>query len=455
MVNAYDVQESAKIVVEQYVARTSKSAALHLGAQQYLPAGDTRSSTCYPPHPTYIASGRGCWLTDVDGNEYIDVLNNYTSMVHGHAHPEIMRAVAEQLTRGTCYASPTEDQIELARAMCSRVPSVDSLRFCNSGTEATMNAIRAAKAFTGRNKLIKMEGGYHGTHDAAQVSVSPKPEEWGPADRPHSVPSSRGLFRGLMSDVIIAPANDSDSTAAIIADNSDDLAAVIIEPVMSAAGVIPTQPEYLKFLREVTERCGALLIFDEVVTFRLDHGGAQAIYAIQPDLTAFGKLIGGGFPVGAFGGRADIMALFDPRALKLPHGGTYNGNNITMAAGRAALSLLTSDEIARINSLGDRLRNGIAATLSRAGIAAQITGIGSVFGLHFTRKPITNYRDGLAANRNPMPLLHLALMNRGIFMAPRAFMAISTAMGTTEVDTVVERFTEAVEELQSTGLAFA
>jgi glutamate-1-semialdehyde 2,1-aminomutase len=328
---------------------------------------------------------------------------------------------------------------------------VESVRFCNSGTEATMSVMRAAKAFTGRAKILKMEGGYHGSHDAVEVSVTPSAALAGPADAPLSVPGP-GLFAGITKDVIVAPFNDIESTAKIISRHANDLAGVIVEPVQGAAGVISATPEYLSFLRDATARCGALLIFDEVVTLRLNYGGAQGRYGIHPDLTALGKIIGGGFPIGAFGGRKDIMAQYDPRARMLRQSGTYNGNAISMVAGLAALQVLTSDEIQRLNGLGDQLRTGMNGVLQDFGIDGYVAGTGSLSQLRlFAPRTIRNYRDALpspsaaSSVSESYELLHLALLNQGFFGAPRGEYAISTPMTEVEIAQALGSFRSAVD----------
>jgi len=447
---AEDTLEVAKARIEaEYRRRTPTSAALHAAAREVLPGGDTRTVTYFAPYPVYMERGEGCRLTDVDGNVYIDFLNNYTSLIHGHAHPRITEAVFRQIAKGTVYATPVESQTQLARVICERVPSVERVRFCNSGTEATMSAIRAAKAFTGRDKVLKMEGGYHGTHDAAEVSVAPPLDLAGPAQAPYPVPASGGLFRGVVDDVVVAPFNDVEATAQIVERHRDDLAAVIVEPVMGAAGAIPAQPEYLHFLREATQSCDALLIFDEVISFRVGYGGAQGTYGVRPDLTAFGKIIGGGFPVGAFGGRADVMALFDPQRRKLSQSGTFNGNPVTMVAGLAAMELLTREEMARINDLGQRLRQGFRNALSAVGIKGQVTGMGSIVGVHFTDAPVNDYRSAARSARWLNPLVHLSLLSRGIFAAPRGLLCISTPMREEEVKEAVRAFREVLTELRA------
>jgi glutamate-1-semialdehyde 2,1-aminomutase len=424
----------------KYCSRTSKSALLHKQATQCLPGGDTRTVTYFPPHPLFMEGGSGCYITDVDQHRYLDLLNNYTSLIHGHAHPHIVKAVAGQLAKGTAYGAPVKIQMELAKCLSERIPSLERLRFCNSGSEAMMMAVRAAKAYTKRNKIMKIEGGYHGSFDAVEVSVAPPIEGDGAKTSMRAIPDEEGLFRGVLSDIVVAPFNDVPNTKTLIEENADCLAAIIVEPVLGAAGIVPGNSEYLQFLRAASSSCGALLVFDEVVTFRLSYGGAQELYKITPDLTALGKTIGGGLPVGAFGGRADIMSLFDPRQRRMSHSGTFNGNAATMAAGIATLDMLPRREIDRINALGERLRLGLRDLFTNLSVPVQVTGAGSLVQLHFNRDAVVDYRSSARSNREAMDLTHLSLLNHGVFVAPRGLMCISTAMKEEQIDEANEGF---------------
>lgn len=424
-----------------YRARTPKSSQLFETAKTVLPGGDTRSVLYFPPYPTFVERGSGCLVWDVDNNEYIDFLNNYTSLIHGHAHPVIVEAVCNQVKGGTAFASPTESQIQLAKQLTSRMPSLEQVRFCNSGSEATLMAIRAAKAFTGRNKVLKLEGGYHGLHDAAIVQTASTSKGTFPDDQ-------QGIFRGVVTDVVSIPANDLECADQVFEAHRDDLAAVIVEPVMGAAGVIPLEPAFLKYVAEASRSSRGVLIFDEVITMRLAYGGAQQIYGLRPDLTTMGKLIGGGLPIGAFGGRADIMSLFDPASARLHHSGTFNGNPAALAAGIAALDLLTEEAIAHINQLGERLRSRLREVIETAGVDAQLTGMGSLIGIHFTRGPIRNYRDALEAPRGLLSVLHLLLLNRGIMTAPRGLFCTSTVMSESEIEQFLAAFDDSITAIK-------
>jgi glutamate-1-semialdehyde 2,1-aminomutase len=439
--------DTARASIEQtYRARTARSAKLHEAALALFPGGVTRSVTFHAPYPVYVAEGCNCRVTDVDGNVYLDHLNNFGSMIHGHAHPAIVAAIREQAGHGTDFGSPIELHLALARAISARLPSVERVRFTTSGTEAVLYAVRAARAFTGRPKILKMEGSYHGGYDSVSVSVDPGPRapEW-----PAGKLGSRGLVPGAESHTLVAPFNDAVRTAEIIHAHRDELAAVIVEP-LTVRGMIPAEADFLRTLRDVTREAGVLLVLDEVVTFRLAYGGAQERFGITPDLTTLGKVIGGGLPVGALGGRADIMAGFDPtHPDPVHHSGTFAGNAVVMAAGLATLELLDQLALDRLDASGARLRAGLGAALGGAGVAAQVTGLGSLAGIHLTPNPVRDYRSSLAANRDVMRWLHLALLNHGIFARSGGGFFLSTAVADAEIDATVAGFVEALGDVAS------
>lgn len=431
-------------IVERYRERTPGSAAAHERARLSLPGGDTRTVVFHLPHPLTIDRASGPVMVDVDGNEYLDFLGNYTSLVHGHAHPRIVSAIAGQAARGTAHAASTTATVELAELLVDRVPSVDRIRFCNSGTEAVLNALRAARAFTGRNRILKFEGGYHGSSDVAEISVDPDPDSAGPPDAPVAIPDEPGIPTAVVDDVLVARYNDLASVARVLERHPDEVAAVIVEPMLGANGAIPADPGFLAGLRGLCDRHGALLVFDEVITFRLATGGLQSAHGVTPDLTTFGKIIGGGLPVGAFGGSAEIMSLFAPPDNVLVQSGTFNANAVTMAAGLEAMRLLDAAAIDRIDRLGDRLAAGLADTLADAGVDATVTGVGSIRSVHLTPGPVVDYRSKAAADAAPLRMLHLALLNEGVFVAPRGMFVTSTAMDEGTVDACVAGFGRAL-----------
>jgi glutamate-1-semialdehyde 2,1-aminomutase len=439
-------------IEREYVSRTKTSKAFDEMACLYLPGGSTRSATDSRPYPIYMERGEGCYLCDVDGNEYIDFMNNYTVLILGHGHPKVKKAISEQTLAGVLLGAPSQSQFELARMICRRVDSVDKVRFTNTGTEAVMYAFRAARAFTGRNKVMKMEGGFHGNTDQTEISVSPDPNLAGPAERPLAVPDSQGITQGVLQDVLIAPFNDIEATEKIIHGNRDEIAALIVEPVMGASGMIPAKNEYLRFLREITTQNRILLVFDEIITFRLSQGGYQQICDVKPDLTAFGKIIGGGLPIGAFGGREDIMEMFSPkREHPMHHSGTFNGNAVTMAAGLAALKEIDDALISKINRLGENLRKRLQDVLVKKGIRGHVTGFGSLMNVHFSSRNVLDLRSAKANwdSASPMrDLLNLALKNKGIYTPSRNMFCISSPMTEKEIHRAAGAFENAVEQVK-------
>ena len=429
-------------VLAAYRSRTPASAALHAEASAVMPGGDTRTVAFHAPYPLAVQHGQGCVVRDADGNEYIDLLNNYTSLIHGHAHPAVTEAVAAQLSFGTAFPAPNTFQTRLATLLTDRVASLDLVRFCNSGTEAVMNALRAARAFTERDLVVKVEGGYHGTYDDVEVSVHPDPaaDAAGSAEAPLPTLDTIGVPANTVEAVAVIPFNDIPAAERMFRERGDEIAAIIVEPVMGAGGMIPADEAFLEALRALTIEAGALLIFDEVMSFRLLPGGMQEHYRVRSDVTTFAKIIGGGFPVGAFGGRAAVMEQFNPhRPAPLWQSGTFNGNLITMVAGVAAMDAYPAPEVHRINRLGDRLRDGLAGVLADAGVVGTVTGFGSFVGLHLGVDSVRSYRDAAAVDKGLSRLLHLALLLEGVSCAPRLSWCTSTAMDEGTIDDVLAR----------------
>src|SRR3989441_3096045 len=321
----------------------SRSAALFARAQGVLPGGNSRTTVYMAPYPPYAAAGEGCWITDVEADRRMDCLNNYTARIHGHAPPTIVEAATRRLAQGASFPMPTPEEIDLAALLCERLPSAARVRFTNSGSEAVMIALKGARAFTNRPKIAKFEGAYHGSYDYAEVSLASTPDNWGSLAAPASTAYSRGTPPAVLEDAVLLPFNHTEQAVARIEREAGQLAAVLVDPVPNRVGLVPARVEFLKALREVTRRHGIVLIFDEVISFRVGYHGAQGLFGVTPDMTTLGKIIGGGFPVGALVGRADVMAVFDPTGgePRAPHGGTFNANPVTMAAGLAAMRLMT------------------------------------------------------------------------------------------------------------------
>jgi glutamate-1-semialdehyde 2,1-aminomutase len=423
-----------------YVEATPKSAELYRRALSVMPGGTTRTTVYFAPHPVYMARGEGCRVWDVDGNERLDFICNYTALILGHAHPSVVAAIREQAARGTAFAATNPLEVELAEEICRRIPSVDKVRFCSSGTEATMFALRLARVFTGRRDVARMEGGYHGTHDFAEVSTHPDLTLAGPPEEPLAVADSPGTHPAALAGTVVLPFNDAAACERILRRHASSLAAVIVEPVMGAGGCIAPEAGFLETLRRLTSELGVLLIFDEVISLRVAHGGAQERYGVLPDLTTMGKIIGGGLPVAAFGGRAEIMEVLDPRRSNgnLPQGGTYNGNPLGMAAGLAALGQLTPDTYLELDRKGERVRSGLQDAFESNDVAAQVTGAGSLFAVHFTDQPVRDYRSAAAADRRLSREFFLGMLNHGVLLAPRGMGGIPTVAGDPELDQLVD-----------------
>lgn len=433
-----------------YPDPNSRSAKLHERACRVLPGGNTRASIFLSPYPIYAASGRGSRVTDVDGVERIDFLNNYTTLIHGHAHPAIHEAVARQLERGASYAHPTESEIELAELLCGRVPSFEQVRFTNSGTEAVMMAIKAARAHTGRTRIAKCEGIYHGTYDYAEVSLDSGPESWGEA-APAAVPHAVGTPGHVADDVVVIPYNDAAAAERILAPHAAELAAVLVDPMPTKAGLVPASEDFLDTLRRFTRAHGIVFILDEVITFRLGYHGAQGALGTEADLTTMGKIIGGGLPVGALAGRAELMRAFDPRHGRpaVAHAGTFNANPLTMAGGLAAMQLLTPEAFERLNTAGERARQALREAFRTAGVPGQVTGMGSMFMLHLHQRPIRGYRDMVAAADagEAWQWVFRHLLNHGVVTNSAGMGNLSTVMGPGELDHLAQTLLDALRAL--------
>ncbi|MEW5723708.1 MAG: aspartate aminotransferase family protein [Thermodesulfobacteriota bacterium] len=444
----YENHEIARAIVARYREKTKKSHQHLALAREYLPGGDTRRVSFYPPYPAFMERGQGCRIWDVDGNEYLDFQNNYTSLIHGHAHPQVTQAAYEQLKKGVVLGSATEIQYRHAQHLCGRIPALEMLRYTNSGTEATMFALRTARAFTGRPDIVKMDGGYHGGHEFAQVNIFPDLEAPG-GPRAYAAPY---VPPGVVGHVQVLPFNDLTAAQEVLPAHQDRIAAVLMEPCLGAGGGVGPRPGYLAGMRELTRRYGVLLIFDEIMMFRVHAGGMQALEGVEPDLTALGKIIGGGFPVGAFGGRRDIMKLYDPADPRaIFHSGTFTGNSVTLAAGLTTLELYDQKEVDRLNALGDRMRAGFRTVLDQAGVIGLPSGLGSLVMIHWRDDLPVNSREAIGGflKAGELPgLVHLEMMNQGIHSAPRGLFAMSTPMGEKEIDETISVFDRTMQTLK-------
>ena len=406
----------------RYVADNPESRRLHEQRARFMPGGNTRSTIHQPPFPLTIVHGEGARLTDADGHEYVDFLGEYTAGLFGHSNSVIVEAIRNTVADGFVLGAPNRYEGMLAEAICTRFPSIELVRFCNSGTEANLLALSLCRATTGRDRVLVFAGAYHGGILLFTRGVSPlnPPFEW-----------------------VLCPYNDAAVATRMIEEHSQGLAAVIVEPLQGAAGVIPGDESFLRALREATEAHGVVLVFDEVMTARFSRGGMQQLLGIRPDLTTLAKFVGGGLAFGAFGGRADLMRRFDPaQPDALQHGGTFNNDVLTMAAGAAGLTqVLTEAGLQRLNDLGERLRRRLNAFAAARELEFCATGYGSLVGLHFTAGPVRNEEDVPEATEL-RALLHLHMLDRRFSHGRRGFIALSLPLD--EVD--IDGFATAVEE---------
>ena len=407
---------------QRYGERNPESRRLHEERTAVMPGGNTRTVIHVEPFPLTIARGEGARLTDVDGHVYVDFLGEFTAGLFGHSHPVVLQAIRDALEDGVSFGAPNRYEGQLAAAVCARFPSVELVRFCNSGTEANLLALTLARIATVRDAVLVFAGGYHGGVFFFETASG------SPMNAPFPF--------------VVAQYNDAGGAVAAIAEHAHELAAVVVEPVQGSAGAIPGEPSFLAALREATSEHGVLLVFDEVMTSRLSTGGMQKALGITPDLTTFGKYLGGGLAFGAFGGRAELMQRFDPsRPDALPHAGTFNNAVLTMAAGVAGLRVYDEREAARLNALGDRLRDRLDRFAAERELAFCATGYGSLVGLHFTRGPVRRKSD-VPKRPELQALLHLHMLERGYSYARRGFVALSLPLDEHDVD----GFAAAVEE---------
>ena len=446
--NKHNISEPLRIEKSKYVAANAGSRSKHEEAKRFLPGGDTRNSIYWNPFPIYVSQANGCCITDIDGNVRVDFINNMTTLILGHRHPTVIAALAEQLEHGISYPAPTPLVVEWGELMCERVPSLDKIRFVNSGTEATLNAIRAARAYSGKTLLAKCEGAYHGNHDAVQISVTPDVVSAGNADAPNAVLTTRGMSPKSTEEIVIMPYNDLQAAERIIREHAADLAAVIVEPINGQCGMVPAEPQFLEGLRQITSDLGILLIFDEVIAFRASRGGAQEHYGVSPDLTCFGKVIGGGLPVGAFGGREDIMAMWDPSGDSGPrvsHAGTFNGNPMTAAAGVATLKELTSEVYDDLTAKGECLRSRLRDVISDLEAPMGITGATSLFAIQCTPETVRDYRSYATNDDSLLEMVFFGMMNEGYLLSNRCAGNVSAAHTYEEIDSFVAAFERVVK----------
>jgi glutamate-1-semialdehyde 2,1-aminomutase len=434
--------------LRRYAARTPGSQRAHQRAAKVLPLGVPSSFQAYPPYPIVVARAQQSWMEDVDGNRYIDFDMGFGALFAGHMHPKVRAAVDEQLDNGTLFVTPCEANAEVAELLRDRY-GLPMWRFTNSGTEATMDALRVAKGITGRDKIVKVEGGYHGHHDEVMVSMKPALDEAGPADAPHSVPATAGITKALLADTLVVPYNDPDALERVL--RRGDVAAFIVEPVMQNIGICLPQPGYLQAVREITQRYGTMLVFDEVKTgITAGWHGATGVFGVQPDLVSLAKSIGGGLPLGAFGGTAECMDQITSG--KVLHLGTYNGNPLCMAAAKAVLSQVctpeaTAETIRRNEAFADRCD----AVIARHGLPAHTVRFGAKGCVTWSPEPIRNYREYKATDFDLAYAQWIHHINSGLLLPPGLDdqWLVSVLHTDADIDRGVEVFEDFVDQLLS------
>jgi glutamate-1-semialdehyde 2,1-aminomutase len=406
-----------------YREATPASAAMFERARRSLAGGVSRQTSYWAPYPITVAAGEGAFIRDLDGRRYFDLTGNFTSLVHGHGYPPVREAAERAIAAGTQWSAGSVAMVELAEAMLARTPTVARLRFTNSGSEAASLAMTIARALTGRHAILMARGGYHGSVHEFETGTHGRE---GPA-------------------TLLADYGDLPSFEAALEAHGPRIAAVFLEPVMGAGGVVAGRPDFLAGVAEAARKAGALFVLDEVITYRLGTGGCAGALGLAPDLTLFAKLIGGGFPVGAVGGTEAAMAAFDPQAMKVLHGGTYNGNPVTMACGAVAVRELTAERIDRMAALAERLEAGAHAAARRCGLPLRVHRAGSLLNLYLSQadRLSTATRDDRAA----IALLHLACLNHGLFIASRGMIALATVLGEAEIDEIVEHLGRALHDV--------
>lgn len=418
-------------------------------SQGLTPGGSMRAAVYFAPHPPYAARGKGAYVTDIDGRRIFDCANNFFSLVHGHGFGPVKDALLAAIEGGTAFGLPTPSESELVEEIRGRSPELEHLRFMSSGTEAVMFAIKAARAITGRSAIAKFEGAYHGAYDYAEVSLDSTAQNWGERE-PASILYARGTPASVAEDTLVLPFADPKTCREVIAKNHTRLAAILFDPLSSRVAMAPASQDILEVLSEACRTYGILLISDEVVSYRLGFGGAYNRFGFKPDLVALGKIIGGGLPIGAVGGSAEHMAIFDHTKGKPPvsHGGTFSANPLAMASGLAALKAYDQAAVDRLNAMGDAFRQKLDERLRQAGVDAQVNGCGSLFRILFTREPIVDFRTASrSADKQRLGELHFALLERGYLLTPNCSGAFSTPMTGQDLEDLSEAIVESFSEI--------
>lgn len=421
---------------------------LYRRARIVIPDGVNRATVDRDPRPDYAGWGRGAYLHDVDGNGYLDLNNNFTTLIHGHAFEPVVEAVTRTLKDGSCFSNPTLHEINLAELLCERIPAVEQIRFVNTGTEAVMFAIKAARAATGRPAIAKIEGAYHGSYDWAEAGQTGTPENWGAPEAPVSVPSYAGQPRSVADDVVLLRFNDADGARRLIKAHHERLACILIDPAPSRAGLLQPDKDFLTAVVETARQYGILVIADEVLNLRQSYSGASARFGLDADLIAMGKIIGGGFPIGAIGGKRAAMAVFDGRGGRppLPQAGTFSANPVSMVAGFASMTALTPEQFDRLERRGDHLRARLRQVIAKYEVSFSVTGSASLFRLHPKLQAPQDYREAYLSKGETETMRQLGrhFKKHGIILPFGAAASLSTAMSDTDIELIIDTFERAL-----------
>ena len=430
----------------EYTQLTPKSRAQWERGKPVMPGGVIKGAHWYPPHPIYMDRADGCYMWDIDGREYVDFANHHTSMILGHNHPSVVEALRKELERGWALGGPTTLDTEVAEEIVARIPSVEKVRYTNSATESSLHTARMVRALTGKPKVAKFEGAYHGSHDALEYSVSPSAEQVGPEDYPAVVPSHEGMTKGADEQVVVLPYNRPETVELILREHEDQLAAVYYDAKPSMMD-IPV--EFTRFVREITRELGLLMVMDETVSFMAGPGGYQKDAGIDPDLTIFGKIMGGGLPAGAIGGKAEVMDLLDGSegGRGVGQSGTFSGNSLTLAAALATLRALTPEVYEHIDGLRRGLHSGLEAAYHRAGVQCHVISAGTMVNAFPTDTPVRDHRSFLKVDNDLFERILLGLTLKGYYMGQGAMsMVISQPMGEKDITGLVGAFEEVLSE---------
>ena len=438
---------SMESLVEEYRRKTPKSLKQWERGVPVMPGGVIKGAFWNHPYPHYVAKSEGCYIWDIDDNKYVDFGNHHSAMLLGHSHPDVVSAVRREVDRGFGLGGPTELEAEIGEEITSRFASIDKVRFCNSGTEASLHATRMVRAITGRPKVAKFEGGYHGSHDALEVSSSPPLDKAGPADSPEPVAAWNGMSRTAEEDSIILPYSDRESVELILREHRDEIAGVFYD---ARPGMWEVSEDFTRFIRDITSELGIPMVMDEVVSFRSGPGGAQGSACIDPDITLFGKAFGGGFPIGAIGGKDEYMKILDPTGepTGLGQSGTFSGNSFTLAAGLANLRALTPEVYANVDNLRQRLHDGLVNVFGEAGLPSRVLSAGAGIHYYMTAQPIKDYRavttlpDSELADR-----IELALFLKGFSLRGGIGITISSPMDETHIDGFLQAMEDTLVEI--------